>query len=470
MTFCFYLTPTPSYLPFMKLAALLLALAPFAALAQAPKPAPLLPTADPAIQKLVDEISAKNLETDVRRLVSFGTRHTLSDTQSPTRGIGAARNYVRDEFLKYSKAGGGRMTVEMDTFTVKPDGRRINKPVLMANVLATLPGTDPTDTRIILVSGHIDSRVSDVMNATADAPGANDDGSGTVLVMELARVLAGQKFPCTLKFVAVQGEEQGLYGSGHLAERAKKEGWNLIAMLNNDIVGNSHGFDPVINDGTQVRVFSEGVPANETPEQAKVRRQLSAENDAPSRQLARYIQRTAQLYGRGHKVALEYRPDRFLRGGDHTPFNQQGFTAVRFTEMNEDYTHQHQDLRTEKGRAYGDVVEGMDFAYLRRNAGINLATMASLALAPAAPAKVEVLTANLTNRAELRWQAPASGPKPAGYVVLVRETSAPQWQQRYPVAGLTADLPISKDNFIFGVVSVDAAGHESVAVLPVVGR
>jgi hypothetical protein len=452
----------------MKLPAFLLLLAPCAVLAQ--KPAPLLPPADPAIQKLVDEISAKNLEADVRKLVSFGTRHTLSDTQSPTRGIGAARSWVRDEFLKYSKAGGGRLTVEMDTFTVKPDGRRINKPVLMANVLATLPGTDPTDTRVILVSGHIDSRVSDVMNATADAPGANDDGSGTVLVMELARVLAGQQFPCTLKFVAVQGEEQGLYGSGHLAERAKKEGWNLIAMLNNDIVGNSHGFDPEISDDKRLRVFSEGVPANETPEQAKVRRQLSSENDAPSRQLARFINRAAQLYGHGHQAVLEYRPDRFLRGGDHTPFNQQGFAAVRFTEMNEDYTHQHQDLRTEKGRAYGDVIEGMDFAYLRRNAGINLATMMALAKAPAAPAKVEVLTANLTNRTELRWQAPAAGPRPSGYVVLVRETSAPQWQQRIPVSGLTADLPISKDNFIFGVAAVDAAGHESVAVLPVVGR
>ncbi len=452
----------------MKLAAILL-LAPFAALAQN-KPGPLLPPADPRIQKLVEQISAKNLEADIRKLVSFGTRHTLSETDNPKRGIGAARNYVRDEFLKYSKAGGGRMIVEMDTFTIKPDGRRINKPVLMANVLATLPGTDPNDTRIILVSGHIDSRVSDVMNATADAPGANDDGSGTVLVMELARVLAGEKFPCTLKFVAVQGEEQGLYGSGHLAARAKKEGWNLIAMLNNDIVGNSHGFDPVINDGKHLRVFSEGVPANETPEQARVRRQLSSENDGISRQLARYTQRIGQMYGKGHEVVLEYRPDRFLRGGDHTPFNQQGFPAVRFTEMNEDYTHQHQDLRTEKGRAYGDVIEGVDFAYLRRNAGINLATMASLALAPAAPAKVEVLTANLTNRTELRWEAPATGAKPASYVVLVRETSSPQWQQRIPMTGLTANLDISKDNFIFGVASVDAAGHESVPVLPVVGR
>ncbi|MBD2768117.1 M28 family metallopeptidase [Hymenobacter sp. BT664] len=452
----------------MKLASLLV-LASFTARAQT-RPAPLLPPADAKIQQLADDISAKNLEADIHQLVSFGTRHTLSDTQSPTRGIGAARNWVKSEFEKYSRAGGGRLKVELDTFTVKPDGRRINKAVLMANVLATLPGTDPTDTRVILVSGHLDSRVSDVMNATADAPGANDDGSGTALVLELARVLAGQQFPCTLKFVAVQGEEQGLYGSGHLAARAKKEGWNLVAMLNNDIVGNSHGFDPAINDDAHVRVFSEGGPASETPEQARVRRQLSSENDSPSRLLARYIQRTAQLYGRGHQAVLVYRPDRFLRGGDHTPFNQQGFAAVRFTEMNEDYTHQHQDLRTEKGRAYGDVAEGVDFAYLRRNAGINLATVASLARAPAAPANVEVLTTDLTNRTQLRWEAPATGAQPAGYVVLVRETSAPQWQQRFPSNGTTADLPISKDNFIFGVASVDAAGHESVAVLPVVGR
>ena len=451
---------------------LLLALLPLATAAQAPAqtPAPLLPKADPAIAKLVSEISAKNLEADIRKLVGFGTRHTLSDTQSLTRGIGAARKWVQGEFENYSKASGGRLKVEMDTFTVKPDGRRINKPVLMANVLATLPGTDPTDTRVILVSGHIDSRVSDVMNATADAPGANDDGSGTVLVMELARVLAGQKFPCTLKFVAVQGEEQGLYGSAHLAERAKKEGWNLVAMLNNDIVGNSHGHDPDLSDATKLRVFSEGVPATETPEQAKQRRQLSSENDAPSRQLARAAQRTALLYTKGQELVLINRPDRFLRGGDHTPFNQQGFAAVRFTEMNEDYSHQHQDLRTEKGRAYGDVASGVDFAYLRRNAGINLATMASLALAPGAPAQVEVLTADLTNRTQLRWQAPTGGPKPASYAVLVRESSAPQWQQRYLVTDTKADLPISKDNFIFGVASVDAAGHESVAVLPVVGR
>ena len=445
----------------------LLLLAPALTFAQAPAPAA---KADPAIAKLIAQLSAKQLEADVRGLVAFGTRHTLSDTQSKTRGIGAARDWVKAEFEKYSKAGGGRMTVEMDTFTIRPDGRRISRPVLMANVLATLPGTDPTDTRIFLVSGHIDSRVSDVMNATADAPGANDDASGTAVVMELARVLAGQKFPCTIKLVAVQGEEQGLYGSGHLAARAKKEGWNLVAMLNNDIVGNSTGHDPTIRDATHLRVFSEGVPASETPEQARQRRQLSSENDSPSRLLARYAQQATQLYLPKHEVVMQYRPDRFLRGGDHTPFNQQGFAAVRFTEMNEDFRHQHQDLRIEKGVQYGDLPEFVDYEYLRRTTAVNLATLASLALAPAAPAKVEVLTADLTNRTQLRWLAPTGGPAPAAYVVLVRETSAPQWQRRFRFSGLTADLPLSKDNFIFGVASVDAQGHESGAVLPVVGR
>ena len=453
----------------MKLLPLFPCLLPFAALAQPSAPQP---PADPNIQRWVNEVSSKNLEADVRKMVSYGTRHALSDTQSKSRGIGAARKYVFDEFKKYSKAGGGRMTVELDTFTVNPDGKRIDKKTLMANVLATIPGTDPTNTRVLLMSGHLDSRVTDVMNRTADAPGANDDASGVAAVLEVARVLAGQKFPCTIKLVAVQAEEQGLLGADHLAKRAKKEGWNIVAMLNNDIVGNSKGYDPEITDSLHLRVFSEGVPATETPEQARIRRQFSSENDSPSRQLARYAQAAARQYvsANGYAVLLEYRPDRFLRGGDHTPFNQQGYAAVRFTETNENFNHQHQDLRTENGLEYGDKPEFVDYRYLRRTAQVNLATLASLALAPAAPVKVEVLTAKLTNRTELRWQAPQGGPAPAGYVVLARETSAPQWQQRFPVSGTTADLAISKDNYIFGVVSVDAQGHESVPVLPVVGR
>ncbi|MBC8083079.1 MAG: M20/M25/M40 family metallo-hydrolase [Hymenobacter sp.] len=413
-----------------------------------------------------EEVSDKNLRDDVDKLVSFGTRHTLSDTKSKKRGIGAARNYVEDEFRKYAKASGGRLQVMQDTFTIKPDGRRINRPVLMANVMATLPGTDPTDKRIFVVSGHIDSRVTDVMNATADAPGANDDGSGTVAVMELARIMSKQQFPATLIFVAVQGEEQGLYGSGYMAKRAKTENWNLVAMLNNDIMGNSLGHDPELKNTTQLRVFSEGVPANETPDEARLRRTLSSENDSPSRQLARYVRTTTKQYVPGHEVVLEYRPDRFLRGGDHTPFNQQGFTAVRFTEVNEDFRHQHQDLRTEAGTEYGDHARFMDFAYLRKNTGVNLAALANLALAPAAPENVGVLTANLSNRTELQWTAPKAGEKPAGYYVLMRETTAPEWQQKFFVTDTKANLPHSKDNFIFGVVAVDAEGHESLPALP----
>ncbi|MFD2787091.1 M20/M25/M40 family metallo-hydrolase [Hymenobacter rubripertinctus] len=423
-------------------------------------------TPDPLILRMVQQVSEKNLRDDIYKLVSYGTRHTLSDTKSKKRGIGAARNWVEDEFRKYSKASGGRLKVEQDTFTVKPDGRRISQSVVMANVMATLPGTDPTDKRIFIVSGHIDSRVSDVMNATADAPGANDDGSGTVAVMELARVMSQQQFPATIIFVVVQGEEQGLYGSTHLAKRAKQEGWNLVAMLNNDIMGNSTGHDPEIKNTTQLRVFSEGVPATETPEEAKLRRTLSSENDSPSRQLARYAREATKQYVPGHEVVLEYRPDRFLRGGDHTPFNQQGFTAVRFSEMNEDFRHQHQDLRTEKGEEYGDLPKFMDFAYLRQNTGVNLATLANLALAPAAPQNVGVLTAELTNRTQLKWDAPAAGEKPAGYYVLMRPTSAPEWEQKFFVTDTTADLPFSKDNFLFGVVSVDAEGHESLPVTP----
>ncbi|UOQ50839.1 M28 family metallopeptidase [Hymenobacter cellulosivorans] len=427
----------------------------------APTPAP-----DPAIKQMVEAISAKNLEEDIRKMVSFGTRHTLSDTKSKKRGIGAARNWVESEFRKYSKASGGRLKVEQDTFLVKPDGRRIDKPVIMANVMATLPGTDPTDTRVFIVSGHLDSRVTDVMNATADAPGANDDASGVALVMEMARVMSQKQFPCTLIFVAVQGEEQGLYGSTHLAKRAKKENWNLVGMLNNDIVGNSKGYDPEISDNKHIRIFSEGVPATETSDEAKLRRTLSSENDAPSRQLARYSKTACEQYVPDFGVLLEYRPDRFLRGGDHTPFNQQGFAAVRYTEVNENFNHQHQDLRTENGIQYGDLPEFVDYEYLRKNTGVNLATMASLALAPSAPENVGVLTAKLTNRTELKWDAPKVGEKPAGYVVLMRETSSPVWQQRFPVTTTTADLPHSKDNYIFGVVAVDAEGHESLPVIP----
>ncbi|EJF09072.1 M28 family metallopeptidase [Pontibacter sp. BAB1700] len=424
-------------------------------------------THDEEIHKMVNEVSADNLRTLVEKMVSFETRHSLSSTTDKKRGIGAAREWVKSEFEKYAKASNGRMTVDMDRYTVKGDGRRIPQDVEMANVVATLKGTDPNDDRVIIVAGHLDSRATDVMDAKSKAPGANDDASGVAIVMEMARVMASRQFPATLVFVAFQGEEQGLYGSRHMAERVKKEGWNLVAVLNNDIVGNSYSAEMGIHDNTRVRVFSEATPSNETEEQARLRRTLGSENDGPSRNLARYMKMTGEAYVDQIEVVLGYRPDRFLRGGDHTPFNQQGYAAVRMSEMNEDFDHQHQDVRKENGKQYGDLTEFMDFEYLRKNTAVNLATMANLGRAPHAPEKVGVLTANLTNKTDLKWDAPAKGKKPAGYYILMRETSSQTWDKKFFVKDTKVTLPYSKDNYFFAVQAADELGHTSLPVLPV---
>ncbi|WP_299706209.1 M28 family metallopeptidase [uncultured Pontibacter sp.] len=424
-------------------------------------------THDEEIQKMVSEVSAENLRALVDKMVSFETRHSLSSTTDKKRGIGAAREWVKAEFEKYAKASNGRMTVEMDRYTVKGDARRIPQDVEMANVVATLKGTDPTDDRVIIVSGHLDSRATDVMDAKSKAPGANDDASGVAIVMEMARVMASRQFPATLVFVAFQGEEQGLYGSRHMAERVKKEGWNLVAVLNNDIVGNSYSAEMGIHDNTRVRVFSEATPSNETEEQARLRRTLGSENDGPSRNLARYMKMTGEQYVDQLEVVLSYRPDRFLRGGDQTPFNQQGFAAVRMSEMNEDFDHQHQDVRKENGKQYGDLVEFMDFEYLRKNTAVNLATMANLGMAPHAPEKVGVITSGLTNKTDLKWEAPTKGKKPAGYYILMRETSSQTWDKKFFVKETNVTLPYSKDNYFFAVQATDAQGHTSLPVLPV---
>ena len=422
---------------------------------------------DDEIKQMVEQVSTKNLEELVRKMVSFGTRHTLSSTTSKKEGIGAASEWVKSEFEKYAQASDGRMKVEMDKFVVKADGRRVPQDTEMANVMAILKGTDPNDNRVFIVGGHLDSRATDVMDAKSKAPGANDDASGVAMVMEMARVMAPHKFPATLIFVAFQGEEQGLYGSTHLAERAKKEGWNLVAMQNNDIVGNSYSAETGIHDNSRVRIFSEGTPANETEEEARLRRTLGAESDSPSRNLARYMELVGEKYVDQLDVVLVHRADRFLRGGDHTPFNKQGYSAVRMSEMNEDFDHQHQDVRKENNVQYGDLPEFMDFEYLKKNTGVNLATMASLAWAPAAPEKVGVITSNLTNKTDLKWEAPSKGQKPAGYYVLMRETNSPNWEKKFLVKDTKATLPYSKDNYFFAVQSVDAEGHASLPVLPV---
>jgi len=435
---------------------------------------------DAVIKQMVNEVSDKNIEAIVRKLVSFKTRHTLSDTISKTEGVGAARNWIKSEYEKYAAASGGRLTVQFDAF-VQPAGGRFDKPTVLKNVLATLKGTDPADTRVYVISGHYDSRVNDVMNANSVEPGAVDDASGTAVSMELARVMSKHSFPATIVFMAVAGEEQGLNGSTHVANRAKNEHWNVDAMLNNDIVGNTHGMENNLKDNTHVRVFSEGVPSTDIAVKGDslATKRINAniatlignggENDSPSRQLARYVKETAERYVEHLDVKLIYRRDRFLRGGDHVPFLQNGYPAVRFTEMNEDFTRQHQDIRKENGVDYGDLPDFADYQYIQKVGRMNLSVLANLALAPGQPQNVVVLTTALTNKTSLKWDAP-KGKKPAGYYILMRETTSPFWEKKFYVTDTLATIEYSKDNYFFAVQAVDADGHESLSVFPKAAR
>lgn len=420
---------------------------------------------DPAIAAMIAEVSPDSLRSHIDKLVSFGTRHTMSTVTDSKRGIGAARQWVLSRFNEFAKQSNGRMTATIDTWTLQPDGRRVDVAHEIGNVMATLKGTDPNDDRIFMVSGHIDSRVSDVNNRESDAPGANDDGSGTAAVIELARVMSKHSFPATIIFVAVSGEEQGLLGANHLAERAVTEKWNLEALLNNDIMGSNHSPDTRIIDNTKIRVFSEGLSGFETDKRANSIRQYGAENDGKARTLARYVKEIGERYVDNLEIKLIYRNDRYLRGGDHTPFVNRDFAAVRITEMNENFNNQHQDLRIEKGIEYGDYAKHMDFEYLRKNTCVNLASLANLAKAPAMPQNVTLEARNLTNTTSLFWQTPKAG-KVKGYYVLMRETHWPFWQKKFFTDKNGLTLPYSKDNYFFAVQAVGEDGHESLPVLP----
>ena len=424
------------------------------------------PDTDPLIKEMVNELSVVQLKSTIEKLVSFETRHSLSSVSQADKGIGAARNWVEKEFKKYAAASNGRLQVQQDTFTVFPDGKRVNRRTLMANVMATLKGNDPTDDRVLIISGHLDSRNTDIMDSVKAAPGANDDASGVAIVLELARILSKREFPCTIIFVAVQGEEQGLLGARHLSKKAKKENWNVHAMITNDISGNSYSSETHLHDNTRLRVFSEGVPVAETKEEEQLRKEIVSENDGKARQFARYIKEQGERYVNQYEVVLIYRNDRFLRGGDHLPFSQEGFTAVRITEMNENYEQQHQDVRLENNIQYGDLEKFIDYEYLRKNAGVNLAAIASLASAPVQPVQVRILTKQLTNTSTLKWDVPGKGRKPAGYYILMRETSEPVWTRKIFVKETEFTLPYSKDNYLFGIQSTDEKGHGSLPVIP----
>jgi Peptidase family M28 len=427
------------------------------------------PHVDRRIASEIREVSAERIQQTIDRLVSFNNRSTISAQDEGSikagKGIGAAREWIKTEFERYSKDCGGCLEVKTDTFT-EPSAGRIPRPTEITNVYAVLRGSDPKQAeRIVLVTGHYDSRNSDTFNVTDPAPGANDDASGTAVSLECARLLSKAssriKFPATIIFLAVAGEEQGLNGSKHFAQMAKQQGWKIEAVLNNDIVGGNLGPG---QDAGVARVFSEGLPAAATESEIKRIRALGGENDSTSRELARYIADVGRSYDAGVKPLLVFRLDRFLRGGDHYSFNQQGFAAVRFTEFREDYNRQHQNLRSENGIEYGDLPKFVDFDYVASVARLNAATLASLASAPAPPAVVKMLTKDLGNDTTLTWEAPAGA---VAYEVVWRATNAADWEYVQTVSsGTRATLEVSKDNVIFGVRAVDAAGHRSLPVVP----
>ncbi|HTM91688.1 MAG TPA: M28 family metallopeptidase [Flavisolibacter sp.] len=424
---------------------------------------------DPEIAQMVKEISTDSLQSYINKLVSFGTRNTLSSTSDKNRGIGAARNWVLAKFNEFSRQSKGRLTAFIDTITYQPDGRRVDRPINLGNVVATLKGTDPRDDRIFIISGHLDNMRTNVMDSIGDAPGANDDGSGCAAILECARIMSKHSFPATIIFVTVSGEEQGLLGATHMANKAKKEHWNIEAVLNNDIIGSNHSNETNIIDNTKVRVFSESFSIQDTGRRALTIRQLGLENDGKARQLARYVKEIGERYVDNLEVVMIYRNDRFLRGGDHTPYVENGYAAVRITEMNENYTHQHQNVRMENGIQYGDLPQFMDFEYLRKNTAMNLANLANLSKAPPMPDSVKIETRRLTNTSSLLWQAPKTG-KVKGYYVLMRETTSPVWQKKIFTAETSITLPYSKDNYFFAVQAVNETCNESLPVVPGVAR
>jgi Zn-dependent M28 family amino/carboxypeptidase len=416
------------------------------------------------IQKMLKEVSAKNIETTIRKLVSFGTRNTLSEQDNPTRGIGAARDYLFGEFQKISNDCGGCLQVEKQTF-LQPKAARVPEPTNLTNVVATLKGTTNPD-RIYVVSGHYDSMCTSPTDAKCDAPGANDDASGTAAVVEMARVMSKRKFDATIVFMTVPGEEQGLLGATYFAEQAKLNKMDIEAMFTNDIIGGVTSYKNA-PDRQSVRVFAEGVPSNESEQQAGTRRSVGGENDSASRQLGRYIKEVADVYSPKFRVQLVYRRDRYLRGGDHIPFLERGFSAVRFTEPHEDYTHQHQNVRTENNVFYGDTIEFVDFDYIANVTRVNVASLAALALAPAKPKNVSILTARLTNDTDLKWDANTDADI-AGYEVVWRDTISPFWTNSIFVGNVLTYTAkeMSKDNFFFGVRAVDKDGNRSPVVYP----
>ncbi len=423
---------------------------------------------NPEIQKMLKEISAKNIETTILKLVSFGSRNTNSEQDNPVRGIGAARDWIFGEMSKISADCGGCLTIEKQTYlqeAMPPPRGRVPVAINVTNIVATLKGTT-NPTRVYVVSGHYDSMCANPADATCDSPGANDDASGSAAVIELARVMSKRKFDATIIFMTVAGEEQGLLGATYFAKQAVEKKMDIEGMFTNDIIGGTTSYKNS-PDRNKVRVFSEGVPSNESEAEGNTRRSVGGENDSAARQLARFIKEQSDKYLKTFSVWMMYRRDRYLRGGDHIPFLERGFAAVRFTEPNEDYTRQHQNVRTENGIQYGDLPEFVDFEYVANVARVNLISLASLALAPAKPKNVGIVTARLTNDTDLKWDANADADL-AGYEVVWRDTTSAVWTNSVFVGNVLTYTAkeMSKDNYFFGVRAVDKAGNKSPVSFP----
>jgi hypothetical protein len=422
---------------------------------------------DSQLKAILEELDQGRIEATINALVGFGTRHTLSSQTDPNRGIGAATEWVFQQFLSSAANSAGRMTVEKQSF-VQPVSSRIPVPTVITNVIATLRGTASPE-RIYVVTAHLDSRVTDVMNATADAPGADDDGSGVAVVLELARVMAKRPSEATIVFATVTGEEQGLYGSAFMAAQYKAANADIQGMFSNDIVGASSAFDGTKPDPHRVRLFVEGVPTSETAGQASIRQAVGGENDGPSRQLGRFAKLVAENDETDTQVWVIWRRDRYLRGSDHISFLAQGYPAARFTEPRENFNHEHNDVRVENGVQFGDLPEFLDYGYITRVAKTNAAVLWSLAQAPGTPKNAKILTASLTNLTTLTWNR-GTEPDLAGYEVLWRDTTDSEWTHVIPVGDVsTFTVDLSKDNVFFGIRAVDTDGHRSPVAFPAPG-
>lgn len=419
---------------------------------------------DPVIEQTLKEISVPEMHKLIEDLTSFHNRNNLSSMSGKDKGIGASADYLYNKVLSFIPVSQGRLSVEKVFYTTGGPDTRLGREVRLCNVVATIKGSDNTDNRVIAVLAHYDSRRFNGNDSTEYAPGANDNGSGVACLMEMTRLMSRINLPVTVKIMFLSGEEHGLLGANHMAEVAQKEKWNLVAVINNDMIGNSNASETDTHTNDIVRVFSENIPFIEDEDMRKTRIFNSAENDSPSRQVARYIKEVGERYVDNISVKLIYRNDRFGRGGDHTPFNRKGYAAVRVCEVHENYFRTHQNIEEKNGIRYGDEIWAIDFEYVRKNTGINVAVVTNLALAPDVPTNVKIDVSGLTNYTELSWEAPQKGKAPAAYYVLMRETDQPNWQKKIRVQGISLRLPYSKDNYFFAVQSVDEDGHESLSV------